>query len=61
MTELSDRQELLNTQSQWDFSGLKAVFLHCTLKRTPEVSHTQGLIDISRMIMEKNGVEVEVL
>jgi hypothetical protein len=25
--ELSDRQELLNTQSQRDFSGLKAAFL----------------------------------
>ena len=42
VTELSDRQELLNTQNQGDFSGLKAVSLHCTLKRTPEVSHTQA-------------------
>jgi hypothetical protein len=42
VTELSDRQELLNTQSQGDFSGLKAAFLNCTLKRTPEVSHTQA-------------------
>jgi len=47
--------------STWDFSGLKALFLNCTLKRSPEVSHTEGLIDISRAIMEKNGVSVEVL
>jgi len=47
--------------SQWDFSKLKALFLNCTLKRSPETSHTEGLIDISKAIMEKNGVGVEVL
>ncbi len=45
----------------WDFSDLRALFLNCTLKRTPEVSHTQGLIDISNAILERNGVSVEVL
>jgi len=45
----------------WDFSGLRALFLNCTLKRSPELSHTQGLIDISRPIMERHGVTVEVL
>ena len=47
--------------SQWDFSKLKALFLNCTLKPSPELSHTQGLIDISKTIMEKNGVSVEVI
>ena len=47
--------------SKWDFSGLNALFLNCTLKRSPELSHTEGLIDISKSIMEKNGVSVEVL
>ena len=47
--------------SKWDFSPLRALFLNCTLKRSPEVSHTSGLIDISRAIMEKNGISVEVL
>ena len=61
MTELSERQELLNTQSQGDFSGLNAVVLHGTRKRTPAVSHTQGVIDMARAIVEKNGVEVAVL
>ena len=61
MTELSARQARLHTQSPGDFSGLKAVFLHCTRKLTPAVSHTQGLIDIARAIVEKNGVEVAVL
>ena len=44
--------------SRWDFSDLEALFLNCTLKRSPETSHTQGLIDISRAIMEKNSVSV---
>lgn len=47
--------------SKWDFTDLKALFLNCTLKRSPELSHTGGLIDISRAIMEKNGVLVKVL
>lgn len=47
--------------NQWDFSGLKALFLNNTLKKSPETSNTEGLIQISRAIMEKNGVKVEVL
>lgn len=47
--------------SQWDFSDLKAIFLNCTLKKSPELSHTEGLIDISRAIMGKNGISTEVL
>ncbi len=58
---LSRRQLEVCESSRWDFSDLRALFLNCTLKRTPEVSHTQGLIDISRAIMEKNGVTVEVI
>jgi len=57
-----NKQQLDECESStWDFSGLSALFLNCTLKRSPEVSHTEGLIDISRAIMEKNGVSVEVL
>jgi multimeric flavodoxin WrbA len=47
--------------SEWDFSDLKALFLNCTLKRSPELSHTEGLINISKAIMEKNGITVDVL
>jgi hypothetical protein len=45
---LSERQEQMCTESRWDFSDLGAVFLNCTLKRSPEQSHTEGLIEISR-------------
>ena len=41
-----------------DFSGLRATFVNCTLKRSPEVSNTQGLVDASAGIMRKHGVEV---
>lgn len=58
---LSERQIEMCESSRWDFSDLQALFLNCTLKRTPELSHTQGLIDIAAAIMEKNGVSVEVL
>ena len=61
MTELSEKQSLLCERSRWDFSDLKALFLNCTLKKSPELSHTEGLIDMSRKIMERNGVSVEVL
>ena len=44
-----------------NFSDLSAVFLNCTLKKTPELSHTEGLMKISKAIMEKNGVSVEML
>ena len=58
---LNEKQEQLCSTSQWDFSDLKALFLNCTLKRSPELSHTEGLIRISQAIMEKNGVSVEVI
>ena len=58
---LSDKQNEMCKSSEWDFSNLNALFLNCTLKKTPELSHTEGLIIISKAIMEKVGVTVEVL
>ena len=58
---LSEKQLEMCESSKWDFSDLTALFINCTLKKSPEMSHTQGLIDISKAIMEKNGVSVEVL
>ncbi len=56
---LIPKQEELCSQSQWDFSDLKALFINCTLKRSPELSHTQGLADISMEIMRRQGVTVD--
>src|SRR6476620_6827348 len=47
--------------SDFDFGGLSAMFVNCTLKRSPEVSHTEGLVDASAAIMMKQGVSVEVV
>jgi multimeric flavodoxin WrbA len=42
-----------------DFSNLKAVFVNCTLKKSPGKSHTAGLMNVAKSIMEKEGVSVE--
>ncbi|WNM24796.1 flavodoxin family protein [Demequina capsici] len=44
-----------------DFTDLKAVYVNCTLKPSPEVSHTQGLMDESIAIMRAQGVDVDVI
>ena len=41
-----------------DFSDLSAVFINCTLKRSPKLSHTAGLTGVSTAIMRKHGVDV---
>ncbi|MBA2560835.1 MAG: flavodoxin family protein, partial [Propionibacteriales bacterium] len=38
------------------YDDLNALFINCTLKRSPDPSHTQGLVDVSRRILEKQGV-----
>lgn len=44
-----------------DYSDLRALFINCTLKRSPELSHTQGLIDRSIEVMRGAGIEVECM
>ena len=56
---LTDFQEQLCTTSRWDFSDLRALYVNCTLKPSPELSHTEGLMAISMAIMERNRVEVD--
>ena len=58
---LTDKQIELCELSRWDFSDLSALFLNCTLKKTPEMSHTEGLIQMSMGIMEKSGLKVDSL
>src|SRR5947199_5455130 len=61
MPELTAQQEDLAETSRWHSSELTALYINCTLKRSPERSHTQGLADRSIGIMERNGVSVEVI
>lgn len=44
-----------------DFSKLKALYFNATLTKSPEESHTDRLINISKTIMEKQGVSTEVI
>ena len=52
-------QEELCQQGQWDFSDLRALFVNCTLKKSPEISNTEGLAAISIEIMQRQGVAVD--
>ena len=44
-----------------DFSNLKVLYINCTLKQSPRMSHTRGLIDVSANIMKAEGVSVEII
>jgi len=43
------------------YDDLRALYLNCTLKPSPEPSHTQLLIDRSAAILTKQGVAVETV
>jgi multimeric flavodoxin WrbA len=58
---LTDRQIELCSTSTWDFSDLRALFVNCTLKPSPGLSHTDGLLRISMEIMARNGVSVDAI
>ncbi len=57
--QLNEFQQELCSTSRWDFTDLRALFINCTLKPSPAVSNTQGLMDISIAILEANGVTVD--
>ncbi|MBR9977459.1 MAG: flavodoxin family protein, partial [Bacteroidetes bacterium] len=41
-----------------DYSNLKALFLNCTIKPSPEVSHTQGLCDdVAKVYEKEHGIK----
>ncbi|MEQ8435012.1 MAG: NAD(P)H-dependent oxidoreductase [Oceanicaulis sp.] len=41
------------------YSDLKALFVNCTLKRSPDASNTDALMDVCRRIMTGAGVSVD--
>ena len=43
------------------YDDLRALVINCTLKRSPEQSHTDGLLRIPIEILEANGVQVQVV
>jgi multimeric flavodoxin WrbA len=44
---------------RYDFSDLRALFVNCTLKPSPQPSNTQALMDVSMQIMRDHGVRVD--
>lgn len=59
--ELIDKQKALCEDHDFDFSGLKALFVNCTLKPSTEFSHTEQLMKVSETIMRKSGVGTHML
>lgn len=41
------------------FNDVRALFINCTLKRSPEISNTQGIVDLSAGLMRRQGVHVD--
>ncbi len=44
-----------------DYSNLSALYLNCTLKKSPKRSHTEDLMNNSIEILENNGVSTEMI
>lgn len=42
------------------YADLRAVFINCTLKPSPQLSHTEGLMQVAAAIMRKQGVQVDL-
>ncbi|MGB3378708.1 MAG: flavodoxin family protein, partial [Allopontixanthobacter sediminis] len=56
---LDETQEKLCDENTTDFSDLKALILNCTLKPTPQGSHTDKLLGIVETILHRNKVSAE--
>ncbi len=57
----SDATNVRNSSRHHVGDGLSAVFINCTLKPSPQQSHTEGLARIAVGIMEANGATVEMV
>jgi len=42
-----------------DFTNLSAMYVNCTLKKSPETSHTDSLINVSKQILRKEKVRID--
>lgn len=51
----------MTTDAPADYTDLRALFVNCTLKRSPELSHTEGLMRRSMALMEAQGVGVDLV
>ena len=56
---LDDTQEKLCTENTTDFSDLRALIVNCTLKPSPQGSHTDKLLGVVETILTRNSVAME--
>jgi multimeric flavodoxin WrbA len=56
-----DRQAALAASRPADYSDLRALYVNCTLKRSPEVSNTQALLDRVAEILHGLDCETETV
>jgi len=49
----------MSPDPRFDYSDLTALFINCTLKLSPEPSHTQALMNVAIGVMEAQGVTVD--
>lgn len=42
-----------------DFSDLRVAYVNCTLKKSPEHSHTESLMEVFKAIMVKEKVKID--
>lgn len=52
---------MADSKPKFDYTGLSALFINCTLTKSPEPSHTERLVKVSQKIMDKQGVKTQVL
>ncbi|MGW9494928.1 flavodoxin family protein [Streptomyces prasinus] len=50
-----------STGTPYRYDDLSALYVNCTLKPSPRLSHTQGLIDRSRAVMDAAGVTTDLI
>ena len=58
---LNDLQKQQCETHDFDFSGLRAIVLNCTLKPSGQPSNTDALLQVPQAIMQANGIETEIL
>lgn len=51
----------MSSSTNGKFGDLKALFINCTLKRSPEPSHTQRLMDVAKAVMRSQDVDCDMV
>jgi multimeric flavodoxin WrbA len=57
----TNRSTSMGAPPSADYRDLRAMFINTTLKRSPETSHTEGLLSVSAELMRAQGVTVDML